>query len=203
MCRTSPVQWDALLSKRITGDEAWVQAYNPLTKRQSMEWHHQSLPCTKEFKLQTSASKVTAWIFWDSEEILLVEFLERDDTHMHTLKKLKHSIWRVQPNRMMNQVLLLHNNAREHTSLPTIDNCNSQVDCSPSFSQQSRFSAIQPPPLGPLKDLLWGCCSADSKLKYMCDELRCVGKESYTSCIQYLMQWWKKCVDNGDCGKKI
>jgi hypothetical protein len=33
---------DASLSRIIIGDKAQVQPYNPLTKRQSMEWHHQS-----------------------------------------------------------------------------------------------------------------------------------------------------------------
>jgi hypothetical protein len=49
-------------------------------KRQSMEWHHQSLPCKKKFKVQTSMGKVMASIFWDSKGILLVEFLERGTT---------------------------------------------------------------------------------------------------------------------------
>jgi len=39
---------DASLSRIITGDEAQVQPYNPLTKRQSMEWHHQSSPHKKK-----------------------------------------------------------------------------------------------------------------------------------------------------------
>jgi hypothetical protein len=45
-----------------------------------MEWHHQSLPCKKKFKVQTSAGKVTPAVFWDREGILLVEFLERGAT---------------------------------------------------------------------------------------------------------------------------
>jgi hypothetical protein len=67
---------DAFLSRIITGDETWVHHYDPLTNKLSMEWHHQSSPCKKKFKMQTSVGKVIASIFWDSEEILLVEFLE-------------------------------------------------------------------------------------------------------------------------------
>jgi len=39
---------DASLSRIITGDEAQVQPCNPLTKRQSIEWHHQSSPHTQK-----------------------------------------------------------------------------------------------------------------------------------------------------------
>jgi hypothetical protein len=74
---------DASLSRIITGDETQVQLYNPLTKRQSTEWHHQSSPPPpkkKIIKVQTSVAKVMASIFLESEGILLVKFLERDAT---------------------------------------------------------------------------------------------------------------------------
>jgi hypothetical protein len=53
-----------------------------------------------------------AGIIWDSEEMLLVEFLIRGATvnserHVQTLKKLIQQIQRVYPNRKMNQVLIL------------------------------------------------------------------------------------------------
>ena len=72
---------DASLSRIITGDEAQVQPYNPLTKSQSMEWHHQSSPHTQnKFKVQTSVTKVMASVFLESEGILLVKYLERGAT---------------------------------------------------------------------------------------------------------------------------
>jgi hypothetical protein len=65
-----------------------------------------------KFKVQTSEGKVMASVFWDSEGILLVEFLKRGDTvnserHVQTLKKLKQRVRRIWPNRKMNQVLIL------------------------------------------------------------------------------------------------
>ena len=36
-----------------------------------MEWHHQSSSRKKKFKIQTSAVKVMATVFWDSPGILL------------------------------------------------------------------------------------------------------------------------------------
>jgi hypothetical protein len=46
-----------------------------------------------KFKVQTSAGKVMAGVFWDSEGILLVEFLKRGATinseqYVQILKKL-------------------------------------------------------------------------------------------------------------------
>ena len=61
-------------------------------------------------------------VFWDSERITFVEFLERGATtnserDVQTLKKLKQRIGMVRPNRMIDQVLLLlRDNTRPHTS---------------------------------------------------------------------------------------
>jgi hypothetical protein len=54
-----------------------------------------------------------------------VEFVERcatinQEQHVYTLKKLKQRIRRIWPNRKMNQVLLLYENTRPHSSLRTI-----------------------------------------------------------------------------------
>lgn len=72
--------WDASLSRIITGDEAQVQPYNPLTKRQSMELHHQSSSYKKKIKVQTTTAKVMASVFLEREGILLIKFLERGAT---------------------------------------------------------------------------------------------------------------------------
>jgi len=64
----------------------------------------------KIFKVQTSAGKVTASAFWDSQGILLVELLERGVTinsgrYVQTLKKLKQRMRIVRPRRKMDHVL--------------------------------------------------------------------------------------------------
>jgi hypothetical protein len=107
LCRTSLVQWDAFLSRIIT---VMKPEFRPTTHWQKDNQWNGIISChhgQKKFKVQTSAGKVMASVFWDSEGILLVEFLERGATinsqrYVQTLKKLKHSIRRVQPNRMMN-----------------------------------------------------------------------------------------------------
>jgi hypothetical protein len=66
----SEKDFDAFLSGMITGDEIWVHHYDPLTKRQSVEWHHHSSASRKKSKVLTYAGNVTASIFWDNERIL-------------------------------------------------------------------------------------------------------------------------------------
>jgi hypothetical protein len=74
-------------------NETLVHHCNPLMKRQPMEWHHQ-LPRKTKFKVQTCAGKVIAGIFWGSEGLLLVEFLESNaiinsEQYVQTLKKFR------------------------------------------------------------------------------------------------------------------
>ena len=61
--------------------------------------------------------------FWESEEILLVEFLWRGATisserYVQTLKRSKQNTLRVRPNRTVDQ-FRLQDNATPHTSLDT------------------------------------------------------------------------------------
>jgi histone-lysine N-methyltransferase SETMAR len=65
-----------------------------------------------------------ATIFWDSEGLLLVDIMPRGTTinseaYVKTLKKLHSRLRRVRPYRRMEDVLLLHENARPHVSLRT------------------------------------------------------------------------------------
>jgi hypothetical protein len=60
---------DVFLSRIITGDITWVHRYDPLTKRQSTEWHRQPCASRKTIHRQASPGKVTASVFWNSEEL--------------------------------------------------------------------------------------------------------------------------------------
>jgi len=57
-----------------------------------------------------------------------------------------------------------------------------------------------------VKGVLQGCYFTDnSELKCrVCVELQHFSKEFYVTCMEYLMQRWKKCADSeGECGKII
>ena len=64
----------------VTMDETWLYHYDPETKQQSMEWRHSDSPRPKKFRLQKSAGKVLASIFWDEDDILLIDYLPKGQT---------------------------------------------------------------------------------------------------------------------------
>jgi histone-lysine N-methyltransferase SETMAR len=61
-------------------DETWLYHYDSETKQQSMEWRHSSSARTKKFRVQKSAGKVLASIFWDQDCIPLIYYLPKDKT---------------------------------------------------------------------------------------------------------------------------
>ena len=45
-----------------------------------MEWRHSGSPRPKKFRVQKSAGKVLASIFWDQDGILLIDYLSKGQT---------------------------------------------------------------------------------------------------------------------------
>jgi len=64
-------------SRLVTMDETWLYHYDSETKQQSMEWRHNGSPRPKLFRVQKSAEKVVASIFWDQEGILVIDYLPK------------------------------------------------------------------------------------------------------------------------------
>jgi len=64
----------------VTMDETWLYHYDPETKQQSMEWWHSGSPRSKKFRVQKSAVKILALIFWDQDGILLTDYLPKGQT---------------------------------------------------------------------------------------------------------------------------
>ena len=65
------------LSRWVTMDETWLYHYDPETKQHSMEWRDSGSPRPKKFRVQKSAGKVLASIFWDQDGILLNDYLPK------------------------------------------------------------------------------------------------------------------------------
>ena len=53
------------LSRLVAMDENWLYHYDQETKQQSMESRHSGSPPPKKFRMQKSAGKVLASVFWD------------------------------------------------------------------------------------------------------------------------------------------
>jgi len=62
-------------------NETWLYHYDPDTKKQTMEWRYGGSPRPqKKFRAQKSAGKVLASIFWDQDDILLIDYLPKGQT---------------------------------------------------------------------------------------------------------------------------
>jgi len=88
-----------------------------------MEYLHTESPQPKKFKTRVSAGKVMLTVFWNSEHVILAEFLEKETTinsqhYIETFTALKR---RVEQIGIRNETLLQHDIARPHTSAATRD----------------------------------------------------------------------------------
>jgi len=68
------------LSRLVTMEETWLYHYDPETKQQLMEWSHSGSPAPKKFRVQKSAGKILASIFWDQDGIFLIDYLSKSQT---------------------------------------------------------------------------------------------------------------------------
>ena len=68
------------LSRMLTMDKTWSYRYDPETKQHLTEWRHSGSPFPKKFRVQNSAGKVLAPIFWAQDGTLLIHYLPRDQT---------------------------------------------------------------------------------------------------------------------------
>ena len=64
----------------ITEDESWLHHIDRETKTQCMELKTGTDPTPIKFRGQASAGKVLASIFWDTQGVMLVDFLPKGET---------------------------------------------------------------------------------------------------------------------------
>jgi len=112
------------LSRLVTMDETWLYHYDPETKQQSMEWRHSGSPRPKKFRVQKSAGKVLASIFWDQDGILPIDYLPMGQTinaeyYSSLLVQLKDILKEKRRGKFTKGVLFLHHNAPAHRALAT------------------------------------------------------------------------------------
>lgn len=105
----------------VTGDETMVLYYDPLSKRESMEWRRKGEAPPRKFRVCQSTKKVMATIFWDCEGILLIDFKETNTTvngqyYAALLHKLRDCIREKRRGKLTRGVRLLHDNAPVHTA---------------------------------------------------------------------------------------
>ena len=91
-----------------------------------MTWKHLGSPPVRKFKINPSARKMMATVFWDSCGVLLVDFLLCGASgnavrYCESLERLGEAIRRKRPGMLSSGVVLLHDNATPHTSVKTLE----------------------------------------------------------------------------------
>ena len=193
------------LERIITGDETWVYHFEPESKRRSMEWRHPNSPRTKKFKAQKSAAKIMATVFWDSQGVILLDFLPKGETinsevYIETFRKLKAKIECVRPNLDIANVLLQHDNARPHTSIRTMEAITSfgwTVIPHPPYSPDLARSDYHL--FGPMKERLRGNrYGNDNEVKTaVLNFLRHQPAEFYNTGIHAIVHRWTVALEKG------
>jgi len=105
-------------------DDIWLYHYDPETKQQSMEWRHSASPRPKKFRVQKSAGKFLASIFWYQVGIFLIDYLPKGQTinaeyYLSLLVQFKNILKEKRRGMVTKVVLFLHNNAPAHRALAT------------------------------------------------------------------------------------
>ena len=66
------------LARVVAGDESWCHHFEPEAKRQSLQWKHPGSPIPKKSKaIHTSAGKVRLMFFFEQDDSLPIDFLQR------------------------------------------------------------------------------------------------------------------------------
>ena len=71
---------DDFLLHLVTVDETWIHYYEPENKAQSRPWVGPGSPRPKIFKMQPSADKVMATVFWDAKGAIMLDVLPKRNT---------------------------------------------------------------------------------------------------------------------------
>ena len=107
------------LHKYVTMDETWIHQFPPESNRQSAELTIAGESRPKRPKMQTSAGKVLASVFWDALGILFIDYLEKGGTINWCVWRKNSQKKRLQMKRK--KVLFYRDNAPCHKSIATID----------------------------------------------------------------------------------
>ena len=110
----------------VTGDETWIHQYDPESKIQSKQWLPRGSAGPVKFKAERSAQKVMATVFWDSEGVILIDFLEGQKTitgnyYKGVLQKLKTAVEKKRRGKLHRGILFHHDNAPAHSSMVARD----------------------------------------------------------------------------------
>ncbi|GBP71465.1 Histone-lysine N-methyltransferase SETMAR [Eumeta japonica] len=134
---------DEICNRIVTVDETWVRQYDPESKQESMQWTKKGERPPKKFKVQKSASKLMATISWDSEGVLLIDYLPKGTTmngqyYANLLAQAREAVVQNRRGKLSCGVLFLQDSASVHTAR-----------VSRQALKDTGFSEIDHPPYSP------------------------------------------------------
>ena len=193
-----------LLKRVVTGNESWIFEYDPLTKRQSLEWKSALSPRPKKMRLFKFKTKVMLFAFFDVHGIVHAEFLPQSQTTnqhvyknilrrlMRSVRKKRRELWET-----TRSWLLHHEIAPAHNDLGIWE-----------FLAKNNIAVLEQPPYSP--DLAPCTFFLSSKLKEVIKgnrfqgleaiktavtrELRAISKESFQECVEVWQRRLEKCI---------
>jgi len=106
-------------------DETWLYHNDPEIKQQSMEWLRNGSARPKIFRVQKSAGKFLALIFWDQDDIFPIDYLPNGQTinseySSFLLVQLKDVLKEKRSGKFTKGVLFLHDSSPAHRALATL-----------------------------------------------------------------------------------
>uniref|UniRef100_UPI00358DDAE3 zinc finger CCCH domain-containing protein 10 isoform X2 n=1 Tax=Myxine glutinosa TaxID=7769 RepID=UPI00358DDAE3 len=198
LCTAHPTDW---FTRLVTLDEAWIHHFDPGTKA-SVQWKLQSSPILKKAKVQLSSGKVLLSVFWDSQGIIMTDYLRHGKTvteqyYSDLLKKLRAQMECKRQGVLAKGVQLLHDGTPSHTS---VDAVRCAKDCG--------FEPVPFPPHSPdltpsdyflfpmLKSHLRGKRFGSDEEVILAVEswFRSQKHDFYSNGIRKLTRRWEKCV---------
>lgn len=131
------------LDRIVTGDETWIYQFDPENKNQSKQWLEKGSKGPIKFKSERSVGKVMATIFWDAQGVILIDFLQGQQTitgayYEGVLRKLHNELLKKRHGKITQRILFHHDNAPAHSS-----------KLSRSVLRDFRWELIPHPPYSP------------------------------------------------------
>ena len=193
---------DDFLWPLVTVDETWIHYYEPENEAQSRQWVGPGSPRPNKFKMQPSAGKVIATVFWDAKGVIMLDFLPKNSpiTGVHyanLLDQLRTAIRENRRGKLSKGVLLLQDNARVHT-------CNVAMDAVELNGYELIPHPAYLPDLAPSDFFLFPTLKKDIRgLHFRSDEEVVTAAEElvngkdpdvFSSGLMALEHHWSKCI---------
>ena len=214
-CQENLTRWkhnpQDFMARIITVDETWVYHFDPETKKQSMQWKRPGSPVPRKFRVNRSAGKVMATVFWDAQGVIMTDFLEPGQTinkgyYSAELVKLREEVKKKRRGKISKGVLLLQDNAPPHAaqvSVATARDCGFELLPHPPYSPDLAPSDFYLFPL--LKESLRGKVFENDSAVIDAVEsfLNEQDVDFYSTGISKLEHRWSKCLERkGDYVEK-